>query len=362
MAQIYPVRFCSSCGKELDQGAAFCGHCGADVSVNSPAVGTGYPHNAIQGELDSTVQSRGTRANLGESNGASELRTPPPPPPLPRGTLFSSVNPGANSSKPRRNYRVFAIIAIIAFVMLGVVGSYMNRAAQERALQQMEQEQSSLMQRTTEITKDNIHTLCSPLANCTGKFIVWPGTVRSDAHVGDHDFQVKSLNGYATVTTSLPLQAELHEGDQVTFHGFVQQLFEPGGDDDIITKGYVRSVISAAQAEEIKRKEEEAPDSPQVLNDAKKLDEKYGIAAALSCSQGADDYLRSAAKYDFKWDDTGFLETKFDHHATTVQTPGVIVEFSDKVALSNGFGAYQHITLRCNYDSQKKKVLGYQIE
>jgi hypothetical protein len=234
----------------------------------------------------------------------------------------------------------------------------MNRAAQERALQ----EQASLMQRTTEITKDNFHTLCSPLANCTGKFIVWAGTIRSDAHVGDNDFQVDSLNGYAIVTTSLPLQTELHKGDQVTFHGFVQQLFEPGGDDDIITKGYVRSVIPATQVVALKQKEEEAPDSPQVLNDAEKLDEKYGIAAALSCSEGADDYLRSVSKYDFKWDDMGFLDTKFDHHATTVETPGVVVEFSNKVALQNGFGAYQHITLRCDYDSQKKKVVGYQIE
>ena len=350
MAQTHPVRFCSSCGKELDQGAVFCGHCGASVAGNDPA----------QSERNSTVQSSVTWVDSSQSKiHVSGPRTPPPPPP--RSPLFATVNPDAHSSKPKSYLRVFAIIgviAVIALVVLGFVGSYMNKAAQEQA----EQEQASLLKRTTEITKDNLHTLCSPLSNCTGKFIVWTGTVRSDAHIGDHDFQVNSLNGYASVATSLPLQQELHDGDQVTFHGFIQQLFEPGGNDDIITKGYVRTVIPAQQVEAMKRTEEDAPDSPQVLKDAKKLDEKYGIAAALSCSIGADDYLRSVAKYDFKWDDIGFLDTKFDRHADIVQTPGVIAAISHKVALQNGFGAYQHITLQCDYDTQKKKVLGYHIE
>jgi hypothetical protein len=103
------------------------------------------------------------------------------------------------------------------------------------------------------------------------------------------------------------------------------------------------------------------PDGPEVLNNAKALDDKYGIAAAIECASGADDYLRSIAKYDFKWDDMGMLDTKFDHYLKAVPSPGVLTSTSDKAKLQNGFGAYTHIELFCNYDTQSHKVLKYWI-
>jgi hypothetical protein len=103
------------------------------------------------------------------------------------------------------------------------------------------------------------------------------------------------------------------------------------------------------------------PDSPAVLNDAKALDEKYGIEATIRCASGADDYLRSIAKYDFKWDDIGFAEAKFDRFIPKVDSPGVYISVSHKAKLQNGFGAFSHITLLCNYDTQAKKVLGYSV-
>ena len=83
--------------------------------------------------------------------------------------------------------------------------------------------------------------------------------------------------------------------------------------------------------------------------------------ATTDCASGADDYLRSIAKYDFKWDDVGFLETKFDKFRKQVAAPGVLVLVSDKAKLQNGFGAYQHVELLCSYDTQSKKVLSYSI-
>ena len=105
------------------------------------------------------------------------------------------------------------------------------------------------------------------------------------------------------------------------------------------------------------------PSTPTVpdLNDAKALDEKYGIAAVVHCSSEADDYLRSITKYDFKWDETGFLEHKFDKYLLHVVSPGVLTSTSTKAKLQNGFGAYQRIEILCDYDTQTEKVLRYRV-
>jgi hypothetical protein len=101
--------------------------------------------------------------------------------------------------------------------------------------------------------------------------------------------------------------------------------------------------------------------SPEQMKDAKSLDEAYGIQAGASCSVGADDYLRSIAKYDFKWDDGGFFDVKFDKVLSEVSEPGVLTLATNKVSLQNGFGAFQRTTLLCKYDTQAKTVLKYEI-
>jgi hypothetical protein len=91
------------------------------------------------------------------------------------------------------------------------------------------------------------------------------------------------------------------------------------------------------------------------------VNSNYGMAAALSCSIGADNFLRSIAKYSFKWDETGWLEAKFDSYYSRITTSGVITYTSNKVSLQNGFGAYQRITLACDYNFLEKKVINYWI-
>jgi hypothetical protein len=102
-------------------------------------------------------------------------------------------------------------------------------------------------------------------------------------------------------------------------------------------------------------------DSHIDLSDAKALDEKYGIAATVYCSSGADDYLRSISKYDFKWDEMGFFDAKFDKYLTHVVSPGVLTSTSEKAKLQNGFGAYERIEILCDYDTQTEKVLRYRV-
>jgi hypothetical protein len=98
------------------------------------------------------------------------------------------------------------------------------------------------------------------------------------------------------------------------------------------------------------------------LSDARALDQKFGSDAIVGCAAEADDYLRSVVTYDFKWDDIGFFGIKFDHYLTKVPAPGVLTQVTNKVKLQNGFGAYKHVHLYCDYDTQAKKVLGYRIE
>jgi hypothetical protein len=104
-----------------------------------------------------------------------------------------------------------------------------------------------------------------------------------------------------------------------------------------------------------------APAVATDLNDAKALDEKYGTDALVYCASDADDYLRGASKFAFKWDEIGFFDQKFDKILTHVSSPGILTLASNKVSLQNGFGAYERIELLCKYDTQAKKVLGYSI-
>lgn len=98
---------------------------------------------------------------------------------------------------------------------------------------------------------------------------------------------------------------------------------------------------------------------PINLNVAQALDSKYGIDADAHCATGADNYLKRAAEYEFKWDHVGIFGAKFDRYLPVVPSPGVLTVSTNRVSLENGFGVYKRITLYCDYDTQAKKVLRY---
>jgi len=101
--------------------------------------------------------------------------------------------------------------------------------------------------------------------------------------------------------------------------------------------------------------------TPANLNDADYLSNHYQSLADSGCAHDADGYLRSIAKYDFSWDHTGMLEDKFDKYLPTVKRPGMLTVASQKAKLQNGFGAFQHIELFCDYDTQTLKVVDFWI-
>jgi len=106
----------------------------------------------------------------------------------------------------------------------------------------------------------------------------------------------------------------------------------------------------------------EAPISAEtaaLLNNAEALDAKYGMAAAQRCAAGADDYIRSIARFRFSWDDSGIFQNKFDGFEHSVVSPGVLTLTSRKVRLSNGFGVFNPIEIFCNYDTQSQEVQNY---
>ena len=96
-----------------------------------------------------------------------------------------------------------------------------------------------------------------------------------------------------------------------------------------------------------------------ILNSAQALDAKYGLTAAQFCAAGADNYLRSIARYRFSWDDKGMYENKFDSFEPTVVAPGVLTLTSHNAKLSNGFGKFSPIELFCNFDTQGNEVLNF---
>jgi hypothetical protein len=91
------------------------------------------------------------------------------------------------------------------------------------------------------------------------------------------------------------------------------------------------------------------------------LDKKYGVEGAIRCGSGSDDYARKAAKNSFKWEEMSWYESKFTSYLTKVNSEGVVTYTSDKLLFQNGFGAYVRVEMHCNYDTQAKKVIGYEV-
>jgi len=120
------------------------------------------------------------------------------------------------------------------------------------------------------------------------------------------------------------------------------------------------AAASGSQASGVQASDAQVSTAPTQadLNSADYLEKHYEIPAESACEVGADDYLRQVAKYDYAWDKTGFLEEKFDSYITTVKSPGTLTLITKKAKLQNGFGAFEHVTLTCDFDTQAKDPNG----
>lgn len=100
-------------------------------------------------------------------------------------------------------------------------------------------------------------------------------------------------------------------------------------------------------------------ESPNLINDARALHDRYGLQAAEACASGADEYIRSITQHRFHWTESNLLEPRFDHFNPVVSAPGVLTLSTSKPVVSNGFGVFTPITVYCNYDTQSSEVLSY---
>lgn len=99
--------------------------------------------------------------------------------------------------------------------------------------------------------------------------------------------------------------------------------------------------------------------SPETMNNAHALYEKFGMTAASACASGADDYIRSITGHRFHWNDGVAIEPRFNHYNPAVAAPGVLTLISGKASVSNGFGTFNPVIIYCDYDTQSNEVLFY---
>lgn len=96
-------------------------------------------------------------------------------------------------------------------------------------------------------------------------------------------------------------------------------------------------------------------------DDPEAIDKRFGSRAQSACEEGADQFLRRIAAHDFAWDRDaeGFFGDKFDKYGVKSVGNGLITLITDRAKLSNGFGAFTHITFYCLYDAKIDKVVRY---
>ena len=205
-------------------------------------------------------------------------------------------------------------------------------------------------------------------AKCIGKRVSWHGVIRS-LNTGDgvnvtlkNDDGSDLENSFEIDSKSLLMHVKQADiGKYIEFDGVIdQQNFATPDIEGIVFADIETDADRDARLAKIKRKEEKAL-SANATN-AEWLDDKFGVKAAIECSSSADDYLRQVAKYSFQWDETGWLSTKFGQYRTQVPAPGVMRDVSNKLSMQNGFGAFQRMTITCDYDTRKGKVMGYALE
>jgi hypothetical protein len=208
-------------------------------------------------------------------------------------------------------------------------------------------------------------------SKCLGRRISWFGVVNSVtesnvANIKILDDNLKPIeSGFDIDSKSLGQNLKSSDVNKIIeFDGVIksQNFMTPDIEETIIVK--LESEQDKNSRIESQKKQNDKIEKEEYANNSsnsKWLDEKYGVAGPLACSSNSDDYLRTASKYSFKWDEMGFLSVKFDQYLLDVVTPGVITYSSNKVSLQNGFGAFVRVTLMCDYDTQQKKVLRYEI-
>jgi hypothetical protein len=95
--------------------------------------------------------------------------------------------------------------------------------------------------------------------------------------------------------------------------------------------------------------------------DARTPGETDGIAAAKSCSRGADEYLRTIVGDRFRWLYGATPDGKFNEEIVAHAAQGITTSVSNKLLIEDSNGVFRRVELACSYDSGENKVLRYWI-
>jgi hypothetical protein len=213
---------------------------------------------------------------------------------------------------------------------------------------------------------------------CFGKKISWKGLLKESSGSDGASVDVLSSNKnnlevlFSIDSKSLAEKVKPSDVDKIIeFDGTIygQNIFTPDIEEIMFvniesdSEKNQRLYLAKKERERIEAEAKKADEDEfnAHSSDAEWLQEKFGIAAAAICSRRADDYLRSTAKYNFQWDDIGWLETKFDKYYTNVRLPGILTVTSNKVALQNGFGAYVRVIIECDFNAKTNEVTEFRI-
>jgi hypothetical protein len=205
-------------------------------------------------------------------------------------------------------------------------------------------------------------------AKCMTKRVSWRGVIRRLNTSDGVNVDVKNDDGsnlesaFDIDSKALLTHVKKEDiGKYIEFDGVIdRQNFATPDIEGIVFAQVETDAEREARLAKIKRQDEKALNAN--ATNAEWLDDKFGVKAAVECSSDADDYLRQVAKYSFQWDETGWLSTKFGQYRTQVPAPGVMRYVSNKLSMQNGFGAFQRMTITCDYDTRKGKVVGYALE
>jgi len=83
----------------------------------------------------------------------------------------------------------------------------------------------------------------------------------------------------------------------------------------------------------------------------------WGDRNSRDAEIGCRDKIERFAKYDFKWVD-GYKFSRFKWH----RKPNSVTFIGDKIKFQNGFGAWQHYTYECDFDTKNRTALTVRVK
>lgn len=79
--------------------------------------------------------------------------------------------------------------------------------------------------------------------------------------------------------------------------------------------------------------------------------DRHAVSATLAC----EPLIERMAKYTYEWTD-GWLESKFPRFTWKDRKAGILMYMGDKIMFQNGYGAWQNMNYKCEFDPVKETV------